>query len=382
VTLNLGYLAQQCVVLALSLLLAAPVLGLLWLGLRRRPHLRALGELFVVTPVLLAVGMRCFELGLGQLLRQLGGRTLPTFLAIGLAFWWLVLWWPLRVLLARRRLTGFAGGSLKTLAALSAGLAAWGCLIEPLWLDAEPRRLVLDDVRGEPIRLAHVSDLQLIDHGPREDALVAAIRSFEPHVIVLTGDYITAQLGEDTAVAAARAVLAKLRAPFGVYATTSDSDDERQRRRIFDGLPIQYLLNRSAAVTVNGTQLRIGGLDHFMPRWSRLRGECDAADELYVMAAHTPDLADECLRRVPETDLFLCGHTHGGQLQVPGIGPLLTMSRVSRRIAAGGVFALPGGRLLALSRGVGMEGNYAPRFRINCRPHVFLFTLAAPPASR
>ena len=113
-----------------------------------------------------------------------------------------------------------------------------------------------------------------------------------------------------------------------------------------------------------------------------MRAQSDPGGELYVMGAHTPDLVDECLRRVPETDVYLCGHTHGGQLQIPGYGPLITMSRVSRTMAAGGVFPWTDGRLVALSRGVGMEGNYAPRFRLNCRPHVFLFTLCAPTASR
>ena len=76
-----------------------------------------------------------------------------------------------------------------------------------------------------------------------------------------------------------------------------------------------------------------------------------------------------------DADLYLCGHTHGGQVQVPFFGPLVTMTSAPRHVAAGGVFETSTGMSLALSRGVGMEGDYAPRFRFNCRPHVFLLTL-------
>jgi predicted MPP superfamily phosphohydrolase len=98
-------------------------------------------------------------------------------------------------------------------------------------------------------------------------------------------------------------------------------------------------------------------------------------EELFLVACHTPDHADEVGRRVPEADLYLCGHTHGGQVQVPFFGPLVTMCESPRHVAAGGVFATSTGLPLLLSRGVGMEGDYAPRFRFHCRPHVFLLTL-------
>ena len=100
--------------------------------------------------------------------------------------------------------------------------------------------------------------------------------------------------------------------------------------------------------------------------------------KLYLVACHQPDLAQDCKERIPEADVFFCGHTHGGQLQVPFYGPLITLTkRISNRVAAGGVFTTTNGMLMLLSRGVGMEGEYAPRFRINCRPHCFLVTMRA-----
>jgi hypothetical protein len=296
------------------------------------------------------------------------------FVAIGLTFYWLAVLWPLRVWRQRRALAGWRGRATLAAAGLLVLAAGWATLVEPLLLEREHRTLAFAEVSTQPIRVAHVTDLQLVDLGPREHALVDAVNAFDPHLIVLTGDYICAHTGEDIAVAAARDVLSRLRARHGIFATTSDSDTFAQQRRIFAGLGVELLLNRSLVREVEGVRVRVGGVNHLQPRWDRTRGDASAA-ELFVVGCHTPDLAETASERMPETDLFLCGHTHGGQVQVPGIGPLITLSRVPRHVAAGGVFRTRNGMPFALSRGVGMEGNYAPRLRFGCRPHVFLLTL-------
>jgi hypothetical protein len=72
--------------------------------------------------------------------------------------------------------------------------------------------------------------------------------------------------------------------------------------------------------------------------------------------------------------LLIAGHTHGGQIQVPGIGPLATASAVPRLIAAGGLSTHKGQRIY-VSRGVGMERKWAPPLRLNCRPELAVLDL-------
>ena len=72
-----------------------------------------------------------------------------------------------------------------------------------------------------------------------------------------------------------------------------------------------------------------------------------------------------------DADLLLAGHTHGGQVQIPGWGPVVTLSKVPRRWAAGRT-ELPSGATLLVSRGVGMERDGAPRIRFWCRPEVMI----------
>jgi uncharacterized protein len=75
-----------------------------------------------------------------------------------------------------------------------------------------------------------------------------------------------------------------------------------------------------------------------------------------------------------EADLLLAGHTHGGQVRLPWIGPLTTGCAVPRSWAAG-LTELPGGRKLIVSRGTGMERGCAPRIRFLCRPELVVIDL-------
>jgi hypothetical protein len=97
-----------------------------------------------------------------------------------------------------------------------------------------------------------------------------------------------------------------------------------------------------------------------------------AADpgRFHVVLGHCPNFA---LGKVP-ADLLVAGHTHGGQVRLPIVGALMTLSRIPRRWAAG-LTDLPGGGQLLVSRGTGMERGNAPRLRFLCRPELVVIDL-------
>jgi predicted MPP superfamily phosphohydrolase len=90
-----------------------------------------------------------------------------------------------------------------------------------------------------------------------------------------------------------------------------------------------------------------------------------------ILLYHDPDLAEAAAKA--GIGLYLAGHTHGGQVRLPLIGPLFTNSRYGRRFAAGR-FGL-GAMTLIVSRGIGLEGAGAPRLRFLCPPEVVAITV-------
>ena len=94
-----------------------------------------------------------------------------------------------------------------------------------------------------------------------------------------------------------------------------------------------------------------------------------------LLLAHRPDVGLTLPGR-PRTDLVVAGHTHGGQVRLPLIGPPMILSDVPREVAAGGLHNLGEGRRVYVSRGVGVEhGGHAPRLRFLSPPEISLLTL-------
>ncbi|UCD15100.1 MAG: metallophosphoesterase, partial [Candidatus Omnitrophota bacterium] len=90
---------------------------------------------------------------------------------------------------------------------------------------------------------------------------------------------------------------------------------------------------------------------------------------------HSPDLAQDL--EGLNIDLYLAGHTHGGQVNVPFYGALITCSRYGKKYESGKYRV--NNMVLYVNRGIGMEGGDAPRVRFLCRPQITIFDIG--PAS-
>jgi predicted MPP superfamily phosphohydrolase len=73
-------------------------------------------------------------------------------------------------------------------------------------------------------------------------------------------------------------------------------------------------------------------------------------------------------------DLYLCGHTHGGQVRLPIYGAIITSSSLGKRYEMGPYVEQD--TTLYISRGIGLEGLSAPRMRLLCPPEIILFSLS------
>ncbi|MCD4738233.1 MAG: metallophosphoesterase [Anaerolineae bacterium] len=260
-----------------------------------------------------------------------------------------------------------------------AGYATW---LEPFRLQVTQRsiNLGLTAQTGErPLRLLHISDLHFEGFSPREAALLEAVETLAPDLIVLTGDYLNLSSVHDPASqAATRELLAQLKAPLGTYAIIGSPavDVPEIIPRIFAGLPIHWLSNQTTAIKWQGRTLWLIGVECTLS-WEKDRQLFQKLRQTVppksptILLYHTPDLMPDVAAQ--GIDLYLAGHTHGGQLRLPLYGALFTSSRWGKRYEMGPY--REAATTLYVSRGLGMEGLGAPRARFLAPPEIILWEL-------
>ena len=202
-------------------------------------------------------------------------------------------------------------------------------------------------------------------------AWVDATLELAPDLVLLGGDLVDQHAPDDVSPLIAQ--LRRLQAPLGVYSVLGNHEYAR-----FGSGPalaafvadlhdagITTLVNRGVAVR---DDLYLAGIDAAGGGARRLRVALQdhPPGAMRLVAAHKPDV----LPFVPaDVELTLCGHTHGGQVRLPGIGPLLVDSRLSRDYSSGW-YRSPS--LGYVSRGLGV--GHVP-LRIACPAELTLATL-------
>ncbi|NML17649.1 metallophosphoesterase [Azohydromonas caseinilytica] len=218
-------------------------------------------------------------------------------------------------------------------------------------------------------RLLHLSDLHLDVGQPFVAALIERVRGVEHDACVLTGDFRFRTSGPHQP---AMAALAALRPHLGprVFAVLGNHDTVRMVPPM-EALGIQVLMNESARLERGGEAVYIAGIDD--AHYFRAHGLHKAADGIpaeacTVLLSHTP----EPYRQAAHCGfaLMLCGHTHGGQICLPGGIPILTDSDAPRALARG---PWRYGRMRGYTS-VGC-GSSILDVRFNCRPEVTVHRL-------
>ena len=139
----------------------------------------------------------------------------------------------------------------------------------------------------------------------------------------------------------------------------------------FAGTGVHNLTGYGEALGVRGESVWIMGAafnsQDALPRLLQTAGP----DRFAVFLYHVPDAID--MVRASKTDLYLAGHTHGGQIALPFYGALITYSRYDKKYESG--LHRIGDFWLYVNRGIGMEGH-APRARFFARPEITVIDVA------
>lgn len=261
---------------------------------------------------------------------------------------------------------------------LLSAVAFYATWLEPFTVRA-PHLRVSHPRLTRPLKLVHVSDLHFEHLSLREEKLLSILAQEQPDVLVLTGDYMNrSALYDPAAREEARALLAQLHAPLGVYAVTGSPvvDDPALVPQAFMDLETLQWLD-DARIPLPGYEgIWVLGVrctyDYARDVAALHRLMADLpADAMTILLYHTPDLMPEAVKL--GVTLYLAGHTHGGQIALPIAGPLFASSRWGLKYARG--LFREGSTTLYVSRGLGVEGLGAPRARFCAPPEVGVWML-------
>jgi predicted MPP superfamily phosphohydrolase len=306
-----------------------------------------------------------------------------------------------------------------------AGLAAfaWGSLIERRLFTLREVSVPVLPPGSDPIRVLHLSDLHMAPWQRDKQEWVRSLAALKPDLVVDTGD----NLGHHDGISGVEYALEAFRGIPGIYvngsndfvgpqpknplkyfagpskrrAPTTDSLDTDRLHEVFANLDWIDLNNTAAAIDVNGTHLEFFGVDDPHIGRDRLELITGAIDDLRAndpLSDETwPDPAKAPAQRATVTvavthapyrrvlnsfvnhgaQLILAGHTHGGQVCVPGFGALVTNCDIPRRQVKGLSLWNAGLRTAYLHVSAGLGTSiYAP-VRFSCPPEATMLTLTA-----
>jgi uncharacterized protein len=261
-------------------------------------------------------------------------------------------------------------------------IAIYATWVEPFRIQLSEREYRVPGwTSGQSVRLLHVSDIHFERASLREKRLMDLIKAHPADLLLLTGDYMNlSSVYDPEARQGVHDLLAHMAPlfPAGVYAITGSPVVDRDNivPAIFTDLPIRWLDDESVIVRIGEHSLWLAGVRCTY----QIERDLEAVKALIaaappakprVLLYHTPDLMP--LLEGLALDLYLCGHTHGGQIRLPFFGAVATSSRWGKRYEQGPYFE--NGILLYISRGLGLEGLGAPRARFLAPPEVILWHL-------
>ena len=265
----------------------------------------------------------------------------------------------------------------------------WASFIEPRWY-----RLRRITIRGQkkvrkPITILHLSDIHFVKEEGSKRGFFQKLSMLNPDLIFLTGDIID----NDEGIKTAARVLSGLRARYGTFLVLGNH--EYYDYRMIDNLRyhlglgktaihrnnvpqfvsemkrigIHVLVNESTKLQVHGTQVLIGGTDDPVTQ------KIDFERALHGLSPETLNILlihqlDGILKLSHHgVNLVFSGHTHGGQIRIPFLGPIMCDTKLPRRYVEG--LHTYQDMTVFVSRGLGAGRTLFPR--LACRPEAVLF---------
>jgi len=257
-------------------------------------------------------------------------------------------------------------------------IAKAGPIIAPL---LEPKKIDINKVQVpvvnldsnfENLTIAHISDIHAGPYIQRRyvEKVVNIVNSMMPDLVVITGDFSEI---DPVDIKWCSEVLSKLKSKIGIYGVMGNHDYWNGEALISETLlnkGINILRNEHKAIHIDKSIIYIAGIDDYrVGNYNLSQAVKDIpSSSTTILLSHNPDIVETLDGH--KIDLMLCGHTHGGQWQLPLIGPLYLSSKFGKRYAIG--FSRFKNTIIYTNKGIGT--TFLP-FRIFCPPEITMLTL-------
>ena len=253
----------------------------------------------------------------------------------------------------------------------------WAHSIEPGWVEVTNHTIKIPHLplAFDGFRIAQISDIHIEGGSMGADlpSICRMVNDQNADAIVVTGDYVTTPTDANPDVLARG--LASLSAPMGVWGIMGNHDywsgpSTDIVQEILAATPVQTLINQTHVWEKNGARLHLAGFDDF---WGGTRKFDEMAaqipdGEAAIALGHEPDFAIE-VAATRKFGLMLSGHSHGGQIALPGGIPIHVPTYANK--FPRGAYNVDGMRLYT-NRGLGTVGI---PMRFCSRPEISVFTL-------
>ena len=284
--------------------------------------------------------------------------------------------------------------------ALIAAVAIWGIAIERQLFVIRRESIRVLPTGSKPLSILHIGDIHLAPWQKRKAKFVHSLGQLKPDLVINTGD----NLGHKDAIGPVLTALSPLlqlpgvfvngsndylgpvlRNPFAYLAKPSERSDGEplDTARLLAGFKSSGWLNlnnREGSIVINGLNLGFIGVDDahdelddtssLKPQSSRL-----SASDIVIGVSHAPYLRVLEAMAAANASMVFAGHTHGGQVCVPGYGALTTNCDLPTKNAKGLSSWSFAGRDLILNVVAGLGNSIFAPVRFACRPEVRLITL-------
>lgn len=270
-----------------------------------------------------------------------------------------------------------------SVAVIGASCLVDGFFIEPSFIDETYHQLYSNKM-SEKIRIAHLTDLHLEDDYRRDHA-PDLVNNANPDLVLLTGDYLNHGIGYKTPISRLESYVNRFKPKYGTYASLGNWD-LGQGKKYFNNTDVNVLENRITTLSLNRSEINIIGINNEAPNLAESLLKPLDKTKFNVLMYHNPDLIED-IAPYQTTDLYLAGHTHGGQVRIPFrrlitkgssgdfpyAGAIITLSKFKTKYQSG-MFKV-NDTTLYVNRGIGMEGGRAPRVRFFCPPEIAYFDI-------